>query len=619
MVRVAREAVAAEGRVVSPNSGWREPPRQEVRQMTGAGSTSSFMPRLGEALCCDVTLALPLHADGRPQPASLDRDTAAQTTTLPGTCHPQRLVVLAAEVVWAARLRVAARLGDDAVWCAPSQPIGDEHIPLGQIVVLTEAEQPSRPVSRKLSRKMSDPNPNAPPFIPGTSWGGLHQTPDLNPHLHHEDAVATLSRGPPGWVAARASRRSNLAMGSVESVADAVSSCTQISDRIQKGFNFFIDSAECSPESRIPSLSKEEIRPPWALAQADKFDYEDCPFCDLRRHHCVWLRSEIKRLKSEVAAVQTTIPPRLYPELRQQLEAEPLPPSGYTGGVDDISASSCPRCPEHRQEVLDLQAEANKWDAECKAQSQVRAREGSEEDVPERSKTCSLKLGMLQSTGPEEKRQIEARLFSTGTGTAMDDGHFFAITRVNLADEDVMTTAAARPLLYWAITTVAYTSLFLHCGLVTSAYSRPAPPTEPPPMPPSGAPPLPGVSFGLGQLGPSMGPVPNRGLAPQPVGGRQPCGCQAIGAGAIGAGPIGAGTIGGAIAPPMAPHSVDAWEESGPIRAKPAPSHTTGPSTSDDKEHRVLKVLGFCTLGFHPRPGKKRCRKLCTYCELQKR
>ena len=66
-------------------------------------------------------------------------------------------------------------------------------------------------------------------------------------------------------------------------------------------------------------------------------------------------------------------------------------------GVDDISASSCPRCPEHRQEavgvqvaeflpcevwrllecqVLDLQAEANKWDAECKAQSQVRAREG---------------------------------------------------------------------------------------------------------------------------------------------------------------------------------------------------------------------------------------------------
>ena len=75
----------------------------------------------------------------------------------------------------------------------------------------------------------------------------------------------------------------------------------------------------------------------WVSPSEDKFDYEDCPFCDLRRHHCVWLRSEIKRLKSEarfstscfkrgsiapwqVAAVQTTIPPRLYPELRQQLE-----------------------------------------------------------------------------------------------------------------------------------------------------------------------------------------------------------------------------------------------------------------------------------------------------------
>ncbi|CAE7463319.1 unnamed protein product [Symbiodinium pilosum] len=195
-------------------------------------------------------------------------------------------------------------------------------------------------------------------------------------------------------------------MGSVESVAEAVSSCTQ-----------------------IPSLSKEEIRPPWALAQADKFDYEDCPFCDLRRHHSAWLRSEIKRLKSEVAAVQTTIPPRLFPELRQQLEAEPLPPSGYTGGVDDITASSCPRCPEHRREVLDLQAEANKWDAECKARIEFR-----------RGRARKIEDMLI------EKRQIEARLFSTGTGTAMDDGQFFAITRVNLADEDVMTTAAARPL-----------------------------------------------------------------------------------------------------------------------------------------------------------------------------
>ena len=33
--------------------------------------------RRGEALCCDVTLASPLRADGRPQPASSDRDGAA--------------------------------------------------------------------------------------------------------------------------------------------------------------------------------------------------------------------------------------------------------------------------------------------------------------------------------------------------------------------------------------------------------------------------------------------------------------------------------------------------------------------------------------------------------------
>jgi len=32
-------------------------------------------------------------------------------------------------------------------------------------------------------------------------------------------------------------------------------------------------------------------------------------------------------------------------------EAGRLPPSGYTGGVDDIVASSCPRCEEWRQEV----------------------------------------------------------------------------------------------------------------------------------------------------------------------------------------------------------------------------------------------------------------------------
>ncbi|CAE8634201.1 unnamed protein product, partial [Polarella glacialis] len=42
-----------------------------------------------------------------------------------------------------------------------------------------------------------------------------------------------------------------------------------------------------------------ELRPPWALAQADKFDYDECPFCSLRRSHEAWLRAEIKRLASE--------------------------------------------------------------------------------------------------------------------------------------------------------------------------------------------------------------------------------------------------------------------------------------------------------------------------------
>mmetsp|Transcript_30043 Transcript_30043/g.69434 ORF Transcript_30043/g.69434 Transcript_30043/m.69434 type:complete len:196 (+) Transcript_30043:80-667(+) len=195
-------------------------------------------------------------------------------------------------------------------------------------------------------------------------------------------------------------------MGCVESAAFAVDACAQ-----------------------IPSLNKGEIRPPWALAQADKFEWDDCPFCDLRRHHCMWLRSEIKRLKSEVSAVQTTIPPRLFPELRQQLEAGPLPPSGYTGGVDDISASSCPRCPEFRCEVSNLQEEARKWDAECKARIEFR-----------RGLAGRIENMLI------EKRQIEAKIFATGTGTVPDDGQFFAITRVNLADEDLPAAAAARPL-----------------------------------------------------------------------------------------------------------------------------------------------------------------------------
>ena len=70
--------------------------------------------------------------------------TSSDASRFPCARHGRCERGVGSQVVWAARLRVAARLGDDAVWCAPSQPIGDEHIPLGQIVVLTEAEQPSR-------------------------------------------------------------------------------------------------------------------------------------------------------------------------------------------------------------------------------------------------------------------------------------------------------------------------------------------------------------------------------------------------------------------------------------------------------------------------------------------
>lgn len=97
----------------------------------------------------------------------------------------------------------------------------------------------------------------------------------------------------------------------------------------------------------------------------DKFEYEDCPFCRLRRSHCSWLTAEIKRLTSEAEAVQTTIPPIFMPELAEH-EAT-LPASGYTGGVDDIAASSCPRCGEWRQEVHRLQQRARELDAQCKA------------------------------------------------------------------------------------------------------------------------------------------------------------------------------------------------------------------------------------------------------------
>lgn len=100
----------------------------------------------------------------------------------------------------------------------------------------------------------------------------------------------------------------------------------------------------------------------------DHFDHFD--------HFNRYMQSQVKlgqtntscTLYVQAAAVQTTIPPSILPELMKELEVERwncrcwglvalnsqagrLPPSGYTGGVDDIVASSCPRCEEWRQEA----------------------------------------------------------------------------------------------------------------------------------------------------------------------------------------------------------------------------------------------------------------------------
>ena len=126
----------------------------------------------------------------------------------------------------------------------------------------------------------------------------------------------------------------------------------------------------------------------------------------MRRSHCSWLNTEIKRLTSEAQAVQTTIPPIFMSELLEQ-EAHGLPASGYTGGVDDIAASSCPRCGEWRQEVLRLQRQARELDAQCKARIEsgpqdlflLRLRgasRGSEAGKRRRWRICSL-------PGPELK------------------------------------------------------------------------------------------------------------------------------------------------------------------------------------------------------------------------
>mmetsp|Transcript_26919 Transcript_26919/g.57055 ORF Transcript_26919/g.57055 Transcript_26919/m.57055 type:complete len:240 (-) Transcript_26919:41-760(-) len=178
-----------------------------------------------------------------------------------------------------------------------------------------------------------------------------------------------------------------------------------------------------------PPISQEEyrFRQPFALAQAESFESEDCPFCALRRSHSSWLRTEINRLNSEVRCLETTIPPKFIPELEKRLEELPLPDSAYTGGVDEIRGSSCPLCDHHRREVRKLQREARALDSHCKARIEFHRR-------------FSLRIEDLLI----EKRQIEAQLFfgkKQGGGVGPDgesalDGHFCAITKINQPDQD---------------------------------------------------------------------------------------------------------------------------------------------------------------------------------------
>eukprot|EP00403_Amphidinium_massartii_P010302 CAMPEP_0178418558 /NCGR_PEP_ID=MMETSP0689_2-20121128/25151_1 /TAXON_ID=160604 /ORGANISM="Amphidinium massartii, Strain CS-259" /LENGTH=198 /DNA_ID=CAMNT_0020039957 /DNA_START=38 /DNA_END=635 /DNA_ORIENTATION=+ len=177
---------------------------------------------------------------------------------------------------------------------------------------------------------------------------------------------------------------------------------------------------------------QEEYRPPWALAQAEKFESDDCPFCALRKSNASWLRTEIKRLSSEVAYIDATIPPRLHPDLQVRLEGSPLPASYYTGGVEDIHGQACPSCVEERRSVEQLQLEARGLDAQCKARIDFHRK-------------YAPKIEALLI----EKRRVEAEIYfrQHGVDTAGEliDGHFNAITKVNQPDEDATLEVLAAP------------------------------------------------------------------------------------------------------------------------------------------------------------------------------
>lgn len=179
----------------------------------------------------------------------------------------------------------------------------------------------------------------------------------------------------------------------------------------------------------VPSDNNDhasEFRAPWALAQARSFDSEDCPFCKLRMSNCNWLQTEIRRLTSEVASLDTTIPPKFHPELQARLEAIPLPESGYTGGVDDITGTACDQCVDVRRQVNRLQREARTLDAQCKARIEFHRK-------------FARRIEALLI----EKRRVEAQLYfqrhakgeDCEGGAEMLDGHFCAITKVNAVDD----------------------------------------------------------------------------------------------------------------------------------------------------------------------------------------
>ena len=91
-VRVAREAVGAEGQVV----------QQWLARTTATSATAN-----GGALCCDATLVSPLTRTGHPHPCTVEVDGAAlkvaerrKHSTYPELARggPQKLLVLGSEI-----------------------------------------------------------------------------------------------------------------------------------------------------------------------------------------------------------------------------------------------------------------------------------------------------------------------------------------------------------------------------------------------------------------------------------------------------------------------------------------------------------------------------------------